>query len=239
MVIGDVFGVSPYIEDLTRRIAAAGYAAIAPDFYIIDGKKPDALKPEWIGNAMTFMRKIPPAAMGNPAIRDEEMGKIPEPDRSRIKETFEMLFSGANGYDAFIPALKSAVRYLRHERPESKGQKAGCVGFCMGGGLSALLACEENEISGAAIYYGSAPPAEKIPAINGPVIGFYGSTDQRINPDPAFAESMKAGGKEFEYTIYEGASHGFFKDDGPVYNVKAVRDSYAKLLDFFNRNLGS
>ena len=34
VVIGDVFGVSPYIEDLTRRIAAAGYASYRAGFLL-------------------------------------------------------------------------------------------------------------------------------------------------------------------------------------------------------------
>jgi carboxymethylenebutenolidase len=108
----------------------------------------------------------------------------------------------------------------------------------MGGGLSALLACEEPEISGAAIFYGSAPPAEKIPPIQCPVIGFYGGNDQRVNAGiPAFEEAMRGEGKSYERFVYEGANHSFFNDDGQAYNVKAVRDSFMRLLTFFYKTL--
>ena len=33
IVIQEAFGVNPYIEDVTRRAAAAGYHAVAPDFF--------------------------------------------------------------------------------------------------------------------------------------------------------------------------------------------------------------
>src|SRR3954468_4000407 len=33
IVVQEAFGVNPHIEDVTRRAAAAGYHAIAPDFF--------------------------------------------------------------------------------------------------------------------------------------------------------------------------------------------------------------
>src|SRR5437763_1217370 len=33
VVIQEAFGVNPHIEDVTRRVAAAGYHAIAPDMF--------------------------------------------------------------------------------------------------------------------------------------------------------------------------------------------------------------
>jgi carboxymethylenebutenolidase len=137
-----------------------------------------------------------------------------------------------------VAPLRRAVRYLRSERPETRQQRVGCVGFCMGGGLSALLACEEPALSAAAVYYGNAPSAEKIAMINCPVIAFYGEKDQRVNAGIAgFEEAMRKGGKSFEHHIYPGAVHAFFNDDGPQYDVGASRDSFARLLTFFLKNL--
>ena len=78
------------------------------------------------------------------------MAKIPEPDRSRIAETQAGINGILGGMASFVPSLRAAFRYLVGERPETKGQKVACVGFCMGGGPSALLACEEPELAGAA-----------------------------------------------------------------------------------------
>jgi carboxymethylenebutenolidase len=108
----------------------------------------------------------------------------------------------------------------------------------MGGGLAALLACEEPELSGAAVFYGNAPSAEKVAKIACPVIAFYGAKDQRVNASiPGFVEAMRAAGKPFEHHIYEGAGHAFFNDDAPSYEVKAARDAFARLLAFFSSAL--
>src|SRR3954468_8424904 len=41
VVVQEAFAVNPHIEDVTRRVAAAGYHAIAPDFFHRSG--PDAV----------------------------------------------------------------------------------------------------------------------------------------------------------------------------------------------------
>lgn len=240
LVIQEAWGVNAQIEDVTRRIAAAGYVALAPDLFAVRGERPAALTNERIQKAMGFMRTLPPAAMGNPAVRDAELAKLPEIDRQQIGESMGQIFNPAapGRMDAMVAPLRRAVRYLRTERAESRQQRVGCVGFCMGGGLSALLACEEPEISGAAVYYGNAPSAEKIAKINCPVIAFYGEKDQRVNAGmPGFVEAMRAGGKSFEHHMYPGAVHSFFNDDGPAYDVNAARDSFARLLSFFLKTL--
>jgi carboxymethylenebutenolidase len=239
VVIQEIGGVNDNIEAITRRIAAAGYAALAPDIFAVDGERPEALRKERIDEAFAFMATMPPASRFDTAVREAAMAKLPEPQRQRINDSFTKIFSMPAAQPTYIAPLRSAVRYLRSERQETKGRKVGCVGFCMGGGLSALLACEEPEISGAAVFYGNTPAADKIARIGCPVIGFYGGNDQRVNAGiPAFEEGMKKAGKDFEHHVYEGANHAFFNDDGPGYEVNAARDSFARLLSFFANNLG-
>jgi carboxymethylenebutenolidase len=240
LVIQEVWGVNGQIEDVTRRIAAAGYVALAPDVFAVKGDRPAALSRERINQALSFMHRVPPAAMMDPAVRDAELAKLPAIDSQHIRESFGQMFGFAapDRLQGVVAPLRRAVRYLRSERPETRQQRVGCVGFCMGGSLSALLACEEPEVSAAAVYYGSTPPAEKIANIACPVIGFYGEKDERVNSGIAgFEEAMRKGGKSFEHHIYPGAFHAFFNDDGPRYDVGAARDSFARLLSFFLKNL--
>jgi carboxymethylenebutenolidase len=240
LVIQEIGGVNEHIEDVTRRIAAAGYVALAPDVFSVKGKRPAALTKERIDQAYAFMFRLPPGGAMDPAVRDAELAKLPQTDGQHIKETLGQMYGSASPdrLQAMVSSLRSAVRYLSSERPETRQQPVGCVGFCMGGSLSALLACEEPELSAAAVYYGSTPPAEKIANIACPVIAFYGEKDQRVNVGiPVFEEAMRKGGKSFEHHVYPGASHAFFNDDGPRYDVGAARDSFARLLAFFRRHL--
>jgi carboxymethylenebutenolidase len=234
IVIQEIWGVNEHIEDVTRRLASAGYAALAPDLFVNGGERPEALSAYRIKKTMKFMAKIPPAAWRDAEVRNAELAKLNEIDRVEIGETIGHLFTDMGHREQFIPKLKDAVNHLRTVQPETKDQKVACVGFCMGGGLSALLACEEPELSGAAVFYGSTPPQEKISSVHCPVIAFYGGNDQRINAGiPLFENAMHDRGKSFERFIYDGANHSFFNDDGQAYNVKAVRDSYVHLIHFF------
>jgi carboxymethylenebutenolidase len=240
IVIQEIWGVDVHIEDVTRRIAAAGYAALAPDLFAADGVRPPALSAERIAVLQAFMSALPPGAWANPAVFDAELAKQPEPGRTQIGETRKTLFSNLERRERFVAPLTAAAQHLRRERDLAQAQKVACVGFCMGGGLSALLACENPELAGAAVYYGASPPAEQIPRIACPIVGFYGGLDERVNSGvPAFAEAMRAAGKSFEYWTYEGALHGFFNDTRPSYNVKAARDSFARFLEFLRRTIGT
>ena len=48
---------------------------------------------------------------------------------------------------------------------------------------------------------------------------------------------MRRSGKSFEHYIYPEATHAFFNDDRPSYDVRASRDSFTRLLTFFLKNL--
>ena len=191
MVIQEAWGVNAQIEDVVRRIAAAGYLAIALDLYAVEGKRPPALSRERVEKAISFMQELPPGAMMNPATRDAELSKLPEVDRQQISESFGRIFGYASPdrLESMTVLLRKAVRYLKSERLETRNQRAACVG-----GLSALLACEEPELDAAAVFYGNAPAGDRVTKINCPVIGSYGEKDQRVNVGiPAFQEAMRKG----------------------------------------------
>lgn len=240
IVIQEIMGLTDHIEEVTRRVAAAGYVALAPDLYAVDGERPAPLGRDRMTKAMAFMRSLPPgAAFGDPAARDAALARLPADEGTLVKETMTAMMGQFPRMPQLASSLRGAVRYLRHERLETRAGKVGCVGFCMGGGLSALLACEEPELSAAVVYYGTSPAAEKIAGIACPMLGFYGEKDVRVTSGVApFAEAMKNAGKSFEYHVYPGAMHAFFNDDGGAYNVDAARDSFSRMLAFFQKHLG-
>ena len=156
VVIQEIWGVDAHIEDLARRLAGAGYAALAPDLFAGRGERPEALAADRLAEVQAFANGMTGGSWTDPAVRAAALAGRPGADR--IEASFGAMMGTLGRLDSFVPALRAAVRHLRAECPASRGQKVACVGFCMGGGLSALLACEEPELAGAAIFYGSAPP---------------------------------------------------------------------------------
>ncbi len=239
VVIQEIWGVEEHIQDVTERVAASGYGALAPDLYSHQGERLPHLTKERIDEFQRFMAQLPPASWRDEGARNTALAKLPELERGRIGETFAGLFGLTKEQrEAYVAPLREAVRYLRHEREETKEQPVACVGFCMGGGLAALLACEEPELSGVAIFYGDTPEPAKVEKIRCPVVAFYAGNDQRVNGGiSAFEQTMKRIGGSYQYRVYEGANHSFFNDRRGTYDVKAARDSFARLLNFFATTL--
>ena len=136
-----------------------------------------------------------------------------------------------------ITDLNAGLAYLdRHARVKSG--RLGSVGFCWGGARSFMLASESERLRAAVVFYGSAPPPDKLAQARCPVLGLYGETDERITSRvPEVAEAMKKSGKRFEYKIYAGAGHAFFNDTGERYNPDAATDAWKRTLAFLRANL--
>ena len=139
-----------------------------------------------------------------------------------------------------VQDLVSGAAYLKG-LPNVARPHVGVVGYCYGGGMAWLLAVNSPDIGAAVPYYGPPPqPIDQVEKISGPVLAFYGETDQRINANiPAIEEAMQKYNKPFEKVVYPGAGHAFNNDTGPNYNAAAARDAYQRSLDFFRKNLSA
>ncbi len=133
----------------------------------------------------------------------------------------------------------NAVRDWAIKLPAANGRSA-TVGFCWGGARSFAFAGAQPDLDGAVVYYGSSPDAPVLATIKAPVQGHYGGDDARVNATIAPAEAeMKKLGKTYEPHIYEGAGHGFLRDqnarDGA--NMKATREAWPLTVKFLNERL--
>jgi carboxymethylenebutenolidase len=239
VVVQEAWGVDDHIEDVTRRFAGAGYAALAPDLFAVSGERPEPLSRARILAFRTFMDGLPRSAWMDRALRQEALDQLPPAENARFSETFAALGMGSTEkLDERRRIVLAAARHLRTTCPVSRGQKVGAVGFCMGGGLAARLACDDPELAAAVIFYGTAPPLAALGTINCPVLGFYGALDPRITDAvPAFAAAMTEAGKRFEPHTYENAHHAFFNDGRAAYDPAAARDAFARTLTFFRAEL--
>lgn len=238
VVFQEIWGVDEHIQDIVRRFAAAGYLAFAPDLYAQSGKRKGALSFERIEAVKQFLETLPPQAWGNAEQREAELAKLPGDEQFAVRETHAELFGGLN-LDRYVDQMVATTDFLRNHYSVSQGQPVGSVGYCMGGALSARLACHDSALKAAVIFYGAAPTKELLANIQAPVLGFYGGRDHRITDAvPQFSDQMKEAGKSFEYHVYADAEHAFFNDGRRSYHADAARDAFARTLTFFNQQLG-
>ena len=50
-------------------------------------------------------------------------------------------------------------------------------------------------------------------------------------------EVLKDLGKDYEFHRYDGAGHGFWYYDKPMYRQEQAMDSFNKVIEFFDRKL--
>ncbi|MSQ32245.1 MAG: dienelactone hydrolase family protein [Dehalococcoidia bacterium] len=118
------------------------------------------------------------------------------------------------------------------------GGEFGCVGFCMGGGLSLRTASRNPHVAACVSYYGGVRENidETVGKIKAPVLGFHG-TDE-LERGNQLKEAFAKHGKNLELHFYEGAKHGFFNNrNGGVYNHAASYDSWPRAIEFFKKHL--
>ena len=134
----------------------------------------------------------------------------------------------------------NAVREYAIKVPASNG-KSGVVGFCWGGSTSFAYATNQPALNAAVVYYGTSPeePAayERVKA---PVLGLYGGDDARVNATiPTAEENMKKLQKPFEPHVFEGAGHGFLRqqDGKEGANMKATEQAWPLTIAFLRQHL--
>ena len=136
-------------------------------------------------------------------------------------------------------ARLNAVRDYAVKLPAANG-KSATIGFCWGGARSFAYAAAQPGLNAAVVYYGTSPEAADLAKIKVPVLGLYGADDARVNATvgPAEAE-MKKLGKSYEPNTYEGAGHGFLRqqDGREGANLKATQKAWPRTVAFLRQNL--
>jgi carboxymethylenebutenolidase len=136
-------------------------------------------------------------------------------------------------------ARLNAVRDFALKLPAANG-KSATIGFCWGGARSFAYAAAQPALQAAVVYYGSSPDAAALAGIKAPVLGLYGSDDERVNATvgPAEAE-MKKLGKSYEVQTYDGAGHGFLRAQSgrEGANLKATQQAWPRTVAFLRQHL--
>jgi carboxymethylenebutenolidase len=116
----------------------------------------------------------------------------------------------------------------------SANGKVGVVGYCFGGLLTWLAACELDGVTAAAAYYGGGLVGEAERTPKCPVIMHFGALDAHIPLTDV--DKIKAANPDTPVYVYD-ADHGFNCNHRGSYNEAASVEAKARTLAFFGENL--
>lgn len=206
LVVQEVFGVHEHIKDICRRLAKAGYFAIAPELYARQGdpsKYTDSRK-----LITDIVAKVPTeevmSDLDATVIYAKETGKA---DTKKLGITGFCWGGFATWmYAAHNPGLKAAVPWYGPDRrksaivPQNPGDIAGEV-------KCPVLA-----------FYGGQD--RSIPK---------DTIEQR-------QEACAKAGKTCQFKVYPEAPHGFNADYRPSYRAEDAKDAWARMLSWFKQH---
>ncbi len=132
-----------------------------------------------------------------------------------------------------------------------RGDRIGAMGFCIGGHMTYLTACE-TEVKAAACYYGGgiAAPAgpgggpstvSRTSKIKGRVACYFGGKDAMIRSDQvdAVRSALADASSDHQVRVYDSADHGFHCDQRATYNEESARDAWGHTLQLFDEVLNA
>src|SRR5271168_1480954 len=203
LVVQEVFGVHEHIKDLCRRLAKAGYYAIAPELYARQGD------PSKYTDIPTLISEIVVKVPTDQVMSDLDAA-VAYAKGSGKADTAKLAVTGFcwGGwatwmYAAHNPDLKAAVAWYGSDRKPSELTPKNPLD------IAADVKCPVLAL------YGGADPS--IP-------------QETIEKRQA---ACKAAGKTCEFKVYPDAPHGFNADYRPSYRADAAKDGWAKMLAWF------
>jgi len=142
----------------------------------------------------------------------------------------QMLLNPLN--NSSIQSLKDALTFLS-QQPGVDDTRLGAIGFCLGGGFAIAWATQDNRLKAIAPYYGGNPrPLEAVARIC-PVVGSYPDKDFTTSAGQKLDSALGRYDIPHDIKIYPNTKHSFFNDQGPAYAEAAARDSWRRVLNFF------
>ena len=219
IVASEIFGIHAYIQDVCRRLAKAGYAAIAPAFFVRVAD-PAPLTME----QMSRIREIVGAAkyeqvMGDIAATLDWAGGQLWANDEKVGIT-GFCWGGKVVWQACarFPAIDVGVAWYGQLAPSP-------------------TATPEQAAAGAPW------PVDLARDLKAPVLGLYGEKDQGIplTAVEAMKSALAAAGtpaaSASSIHVYPGAQHGFHADYRASYSAPDAADGWSRLLALFDSKL--
>ena len=149
--------------------------------------------------------------------------------------------------------LEGAADHLRGLSRASG--RVGCIGFCMGGRYTLLMAVSSDRLDAAVDCWGGfidratpedrstperpTPPLELAGQLHCPLLAAVGAEDQNPSPEMGaeLRERASASGQEVQVDVYEGAGHAFLADYRPTYRPEPAARLWEQIVPFLRRHL--
>lgn len=196
-------------KEITRKLAAQGYAALCPNLYY----RENAEDPEAAAAAVRAAGGVPD---------DRCIGDV----------------EGAMGYLRSLPSCNGKIGVIGYCSGGRQTYLAACripslnaAVDCYGG---SVVAPPERLSPRQPVA-----PIDLTPNLACPLLGLFGADDQNPSPgDVARTEQeLKRLGKTYEFHTYENAGHSFFSVDRPAYRQEAAVAGWDKVFSWFSKYL--
>ncbi len=211
LVFQEIFGVNDHIQDVTRRVAAEGYLALAPEI---------------------FWRTAPGLNVGYTAEGVAEGRKHASQIKTAALEG-DLAAALAFGQAQSLPGKVGCIGFCLGG---TIAYRAACTlpitatASFYGGGIAI-----PNPVTG------EAPVVTHSAGIRGEILCFFGGLDKMISPEQVTTiHTALADAKvRHEVFVYPDADHGFFCDQRQSYQKVRAMEAWEKVKDLFARNLKS
>ena len=154
----------------------------------------------------------------------------------------EHLMNDLNFGDAAGQDIRGAVQYLK----SSGSAKVAVTGFCMGGALTVLSACNVPELDATVVWYGY-PPLEYVDAskVKAPMLAHWALHDDAFAIEGVghLEEKLKAAGADLQFYRYD-AKHAFANEEADSrnlpflkYQADAAKLAWERTMEFLSKHL--
>ena len=207
----EIFGVNSHIEDICRRLAGAGYAALAPDYFwrlpVRTAPYTDVKSGFALAATLTDDQIIADAGSVIQYLRSKDFVQL-----------------DAIGSLGFCMGGRIAI-LIAENHPQSI---SAAVAF-YGGGLAG-----ENMRPGQ-----TRNTLDEAAKLQAPVLLIYGGKDQLILPEHVerFTGRLRELGKTFQSKVYPDAGHGFNCNERGSFHPESAQAAWQQALNFFNEYL--
>lgn len=234
VLVHEIFGLTPHIEQVADRLASEGYAVLAPHLFSSRHVPPEMTSAN-IALTMRFFRTIPPERQRDSAFVQSEIAGRPAAEAEVLSKLLGVMF--ALPRPLLAEELEAGVDFLEAQPYVLRG-RIGSLGFCFGGAMSLELATHGRTRATVAFYGQNPEPVGRLARRAGPVLGIYGGTDARINAElGTLVSELVRQTPGFEIVVYEGAPHAFFNDTSENYRPAAAMDAWGRVQRFLRAHL--